>query len=83
MVLLSHNPDPKFVQSRYSDSYFWHATSRMYFRARISPRYCNTNPDPEPQIREIHDPEKPTVDHSSLFGIGLKAKKTENTRGRW
>ena len=64
------------MQSSYSDSYFWHATSRVYFKARISPRYCYTSPDREPQIREIQDPEKPIVDHSSLCGIGLNGKKT-------
>ena len=73
-------PTQNFVQSRYSDSYFWHATSRVYFKARISPRYCYTNPDSEPQIREIHDPEKPIVDYSSLCGIALKRKKRENAR---
>ena len=75
MVLLSHNPDPKF-RAIPLFRYFWHATSRRYFQARISPRYCYTNPDPEPQIREIQDPEKPIVDHSSLCGNGLKGEKT-------
>ena len=50
------------MQSRNPEGYFWHPTSRVYFQSRISPRFCFQIPNPELQIREIPDPEKPIGD---------------------
>ena len=55
-------PTQNFVQSRNPEGYFWHPTSRVYFQSRISPRFCFQIPNPELQIREIPDPEKPIGD---------------------
>ena len=55
-------PTKDFVQYRNSEGYFWHPTSRVYFQSRISPRFCFQIPNPELQIKEIPDPQKPIGD---------------------
>ena len=55
-------PTQNFVQSCNPEGYFWHPTSRVYFQSRISSRFCFQIPNPELQIREIPDPEKPIGD---------------------
>ena len=55
-------PTQNFVQSRNTEGYFWHPTSQPYFKSRNSPRFCFQIPNPELQMREISDPEKPTGD---------------------
>ena len=55
-------PIQNFVQSRNPQGYFWHSASQAYFKPRNSPRFCFQIPNPELQIREIPDPEKPIVD---------------------
>ena len=48
------------------DGYFWHLISRIYFQSRISPRFCFKIPNPELQVRNIPNPEKPTGVHQIL-----------------
>ena len=62
MALQSRNPDPKFVQSRNPEGYFWHPTSQAYFQSRTSPLFCSKIPNPELQMRELPGPEKPIED---------------------
>ena len=57
-----------FVQSRSPGGYFWHSNSRAYFQFRLSRRFCLRIPNPEHQIREIRDPEKPIGDpHLAIY----------------
>ena len=65
-------PTQNFVQSHNPEGYFWHLTSRAYFQSRISPRFCFQIPNPEVQIREIPDPEKPVGDPQ--FRISLRCR---------
>ena len=44
------------------EGYFWQPTSRAYFQSPISPRFRFKISNPELQIREIPDPEKPIGD---------------------
>ena len=65
-------PTQNFVQSRNPDGYFWHPTSQAYFQSRILPRFWFKIPNPEPQIREIPDPEKPIGDDRLSYGLRHK-----------
>ena len=55
-------PTQNFVQARTPEGCFWQPTSRANFQSRISPRLCFRIPNPQPEIREIQDPEKPIDD---------------------
>lgn len=68
-LLQSCNPNRQnFVQSRSPGGYFWHSNSRAYFQFRLSRRFCLRIPNPEHQIREIRDPEKPIGDpHLAIY----------------
>ena len=62
MVIQSRILDPKFVQFRNPEGYFWHPTSQAYFQSRNSPLFCSKIPNPELQMRELPGPEKPVED---------------------
>ena len=53
-------PAQNFAQSRTTDGYLWHLTSRVYSQPRISPRFCFSLcfkiPNLELQTRENQDP---------------------------
>ena len=51
-----------FEQSRNPEGYFCYPTSLAYFQSRIPPWFWCKIPNPEPQIREIPYPGKPTRD---------------------
>ena len=52
---------PKILSIQYSRWLFWHSISCAFFQSRISSRFCYKIPNPEFQIREIVDPEKPYI----------------------
>ena len=55
-------PTQNFMQSRNSEGYFWHLTSRAYFQSQISLWFCFKVPNTKLQMKEITYPEKPIED---------------------